>query len=56
VPSGDSSALIEAIRRLLRDSKLRDTMSKHALEVARAHTWETIAREQLMPFYEDSLS
>lgn len=55
VPADDPEAVAKAIRVLLEDPALRDTLSKNALDWALQHTWPQIAEHQIIPLYRDAL-
>lgn len=51
----DVNGIAKAIRSILSDEQLRGTMSQNSLEVAGRHTWDKIAQNYLMPFYNQAL-
>lgn len=50
VPTGDASALAEAIERVLTDAPLRDALIEKGRERAKLFSWEKAARETLKVF------
>jgi glycosyltransferase involved in cell wall biosynthesis len=55
VPAEDPAAVADAVRNILREQDLRARLRDGALKMAAAHTWDRIAAEQLMPFYQDAM-
>lgn len=55
VESENIEQTAQAIRTIFGNPELRASMSAHAIEHAQNHTWDKIAQNHLMKFYQDAL-
>jgi len=55
VGNEDVEQTAEAIKKIFSNKKIRDEMSAAAIEHAQEHTWDKIAQNYLLKFYQDSV-